>query len=213
MRQFYDVKVFLAPPEELRKIWKIKRDTSKRGYTPDQVLAELDKRETDSAAFIRPQREFADIVVQFYPPKQFSANDVGGNLNVRLILRPTIRHPDLSYLFEDRSSAEAGIRMSLGRDSGKPVDILEIEGNVSAEHACKLEEVIWQHLPEQHPLSANQFGNYIDQNETYHSDPLAITQMLLAYHLLRDYAGEMNLNFAPPVSALSRLHTVAPQRR
>ena len=39
MRQFYDVKVFLDPPEDLRAAWKIKRDTAKRGYTREQVLA------------------------------------------------------------------------------------------------------------------------------------------------------------------------------
>ena len=67
MRQFYDVKVFLDPPEDLRRLWKIRRDTTKRGYTAEQVLAEMEKRESDSRNFIRPQREFADIVVQFHP--------------------------------------------------------------------------------------------------------------------------------------------------
>src|SRR5271165_3432451 len=57
MRQFYDVKVFLEPPEDLRRVWKIKRDTAKRGYTTEQVLHELEKREPDSRDFIRPQRQ------------------------------------------------------------------------------------------------------------------------------------------------------------
>ena len=43
-REAYDVKVYLAPPEELRAEWKVKRDTQKRGYTAEQVLAELEKR-------------------------------------------------------------------------------------------------------------------------------------------------------------------------
>ena len=41
----YDVRVYLAPPEDLRRRWKVKRDTSRRGYTTDQVLRELDMRE------------------------------------------------------------------------------------------------------------------------------------------------------------------------
>ena len=56
MRDVYDVRVFLNPPEELRRRWKVQRDCSRRGYTTDQVLAELDRREPDSEAFIRPQR-------------------------------------------------------------------------------------------------------------------------------------------------------------
>lgn len=41
VRNAYDVKVYLAPPESLRATWKIKRDTRKRGYTDEQVLAAL----------------------------------------------------------------------------------------------------------------------------------------------------------------------------
>ena len=63
----FDVTVYLNPPEEIRRAWKIKRDTGQRGYTPEQVLAELERREPESEAFIRPQRQQADIVVRFGP--------------------------------------------------------------------------------------------------------------------------------------------------
>ncbi len=97
------MKVYLSPPEEMRKVWKIKRDTTKRGYTAEQVLAELERREPDSRDFIRPQREYADIVVCFYPDAERQAAGGGGpNLNVRLVLRPTIPHPDLSYLVSEQ---------------------------------------------------------------------------------------------------------------
>ena len=33
MRDCYDVRVYLAPPEELRRKWKVQRDCSRRGYT------------------------------------------------------------------------------------------------------------------------------------------------------------------------------------
>src|SRR3972149_7714973 len=98
MRQFYDVKVFLDPPEDLRAAWKIKRDTAKRGYTPEQVQTEMKKREADTLQFIRPQREHADIVVRFQPDEGAEPEKAGANLNVQLVLRPTIPHPDLTYL-------------------------------------------------------------------------------------------------------------------
>ncbi|MGH9844833.1 MAG: phosphoribulokinase [Blastocatellia bacterium] len=205
MRQFYDVKVFLNPPEPLRRVWKVKRDTAKRGYARAQVLDELVKREPDSRDFIRPQREFADIVVEFHPPDGVSPEKANGHLKARLILRPTIHHPDLSYLFE-KADSSSGIRIRLGRDSGKPVDILEIDGNVTPDHTAKLMETIWQHLPGEHPLPADQFGEYQDQGVIKHSDPLAITQLLLTYHLLREYGGSGQQIFASPVAALSRLH-------
>ena len=64
MRSAYDVRIYLDPPETLRRQWKVDRDCSKRGYTTDEVLADLDRREPDSEAFIRPQRRVADMVVR-----------------------------------------------------------------------------------------------------------------------------------------------------
>jgi len=204
MRQFYDVKVYLQPPEDLRRVWKIRRDTAKRGYTVDQVLAELEKRETDSRDFIRPQREHADLVVQFYPPRGVSAEGANGHLNVRLILRPTIPHPDMTYLCENQSQ-DTGIRLLLGRDTGRPVDILEIDGSVTPEQTAYLEETIWRHLPGVEPIGSDQFGVYQDRGVKRQSDPLALTQLLLTYHLLRECGENTQRLFAPPVAALSRV--------
>ncbi len=208
MRAFYDVKVFLDPPEDLRRRWKIKRDSTKRGYTPEQVVAELEGREADSRDFIRPQREHADIVVRFYPDCLSKTDETDSHLNVHLVLRPTIPHPDLSYLFNQETKDSYGIRLLLGRDAGRPVDFLEIDGNVSRERAAELENEIWKHLPDLRPLSADQFGEYNDRSEVRHSDPLGLTQLLITYHLLRAYSGDAAQRFARPVAALNRLRSV-----
>lgn len=207
LRNFYDVKVFLAPPEDLRRVWKIKRDTTKRGYSVEQVRDALRKREPDSEAFIRPQRQHADVVVAFYPPRGVQPADAGPNLNVRLALRPTIPHPDLSYLLDAAAHPDSGVRLVLGRDEGRPVDFLEIDGNVTARQAADLEDAIWQHLPGFRHLHSDEFGDYQDRTEVRHSHPLALTQLLLAYHLLRQYNDVVTLPYAPPVAALSRLRT------
>lgn len=205
MRQFYDVKVFLDPPEDLRTAWKVKRDTTKRGYTPDQVRAEMKKREADTLNYIRPQREFADIVLRFHPNEGDQPENAGPNLNAQLVLRPTIPHPDLSYLIDGAYNTLADIRLQLGRDSGRPVDFLEISGNVSSENAIQLEDAIWQHLPDLRPVKEDQFGDYQDRTEIRHSHPLALSQLLITYHLLRKYANIQKIPMAPPVAALSRL--------
>ena len=204
MRQFFDVKVFLAPREDLRQVWKVRRDTSKRGYTRDQVIDSLRKREFDSESFIRPQQHHADVVVSFAPPEGVNAEESDAHLDVRLVLRPTIPHPDLSYLFEDRTTGE-GIRLKLGRDGGLPVDFLEIDGNVSTRQARRMEHAIWQHMPEMEPVGDSHFGDYEDARGAHHSHPLALTQLLIAYHLLRKYKDLAHLPFAAPVAALSRL--------
>jgi phosphoribulokinase len=209
MRQFYDVKVFLDPPEDLRRLWKIQRDTAKRGYTPEQVLAEMEKRESDSQNFIRPQREFADIVVRFHPGSGVGSDQADAHLNVHLVLRPTIPHPDLTYLTNHKSGQAAGIRLELGRDYGRPVEFLEVDGSVSREQTAQLEDAIWKHLPDLRPLRADQFGDYNYGTEVRHSDPLALTQLLITYHLLRAYSKDAPIPFARPIAALSRLQSVA----
>lgn len=204
MRQFYDVKVYLDPPEDLRWSWKVKRDTTKRGYSAQEVHSERARREPDSQAFVRPQREHADIVVGFAPPESAAAA-AGSRLDARLVLRPTINHPDLSYLLE-KNDEIPGIRLKLGRDQGRPADFLEIDGDVTAGHAAELEDAVWQHLPDLRPISADKLGAYQDRAVERHSPTLALTQLLIAYHLLRKYSDVSQLPFAPPVAALSRVH-------
>ena len=92
LREMFDVRVYLDPPEELRRHWKVQRDCSRRGYTTDQVLSELDRREPDSEAFIRPQRHHADIVVSFQP----GSDDDMEHLDCKLTLRDSLTHPDLT---------------------------------------------------------------------------------------------------------------------
>ncbi len=145
MRNAYSVRVFLNPPEELRRRWKTRRDTTQRGYTEAEVLRELDIREPDSAAYIRPQRHHADVVVSFFPGA-FSQSEQDGDahLNVRLTLYGTLSHPDLSEVIaEDQSGC---VRTTLGREDGRAVDYLEIDGAIPDEPAAALERCILDHL-------------------------------------------------------------------
>ena len=98
-----------------------------------------------------------------------------------------------------------GVRLKLARDDGRPVDVLEIDGDVAGQHAAELEDAMWQHLPDLRPVSDDHFGAYQDGREVRHSSPLALTQLLIAYHLLRKYSDLTQLPFARPVSAISRL--------
>ncbi|MBD2022045.1 phosphoribulokinase, partial [Leptolyngbya sp. FACHB-36] len=146
-RDAYDVKVYLAPPEPLRTKWKIKRDTQKRGYTEDQVRAEMVKREPDSEQHIRPQRQWADLVVSFYPPTEQS-EETNGHLNVRLVLRPNIPHPELTRVVScDTAFTQSPIRLGLDRDMGKPVDVLEIDRHATGEQVQELEHFICGDIP------------------------------------------------------------------
>jgi phosphoribulokinase len=187
IRDLFDVKVFLEPEEDLRIKWKVARDTGKRGYTEDQVRNSLKKRESDSPTHIWPQRTFADMVVSFYPPED-RAEETGAHLNARHTLRPTLPHPDLSPILA--SGAQNGLHLELMRDrDGKPVDVLEIPGDISDQAAKRLEDLIWSLLPEAQELRAN-VGKFLDVKNTAHmSHPLALTQLLIAYHMVKASVG------------------------
>lgn len=188
-RDAYDVKVYLAPPENLRAQWKVKRDTQKRGYTEEQVLAELEKREPDSENFIRPQRQWSDIVVTFYPANTPNEEN-NGHLNVRLVLRPTIPHPDFSSILNLTNGSDSAIRLGLDRDMSKPVDVLEIDGHATLEQVTKLEHILCEDLPyllnvcdrEVNPELGKVAGT---TGETLQSYPLALTQLIITYHMLK----------------------------
>jgi len=179
-RACFDVGVYLDPPEPIRYDWKIKRDTTKRGYNEEQVRADLEKREPESAEFIRPQRAHADIVVRFAPIEERgeSADDP---LSATLLLRPTAAHPDLaSILTEDVSKA---IHMKLSRDEdGKPVDAVHIHGYADPSVTEKVKLAIWDQLGVEEP-----FPESLGELEPGgpRSEPLAITQLLLLYHLIQ----------------------------
>jgi len=183
MRNAYSVRVYLDPPEELRWRWKVQRDSSKRGYTEEEVLRELSIREADSAAYIRPQRNHADVVVSFYPGASLRSEQNGdAHLNVRLTLHGTLHHPDLSEVIaEDQSGC---VRSTLGREDGRAVEYLEIDGSIPDEPARALERCIFDHLDACRATAPADLGEYSD-SQTQHSHPLALTQLFLVYHLLR----------------------------
>jgi phosphoribulokinase len=188
-RDSYDVKVYLAPPESLRAQWKVKRDTLKRGYTEEQVLAEMQKREPDSDSYIRPQRQWSDIVVSFYPSNG-GDGETNGNLNVRLVMRPTIPHPDFSQIISYGNGSASAIRLGLDRDMGKPVDLLEVDGHATLEQVNKLEQLICSDMPNLKNICDRESNPELGKvagttGEIIQSYPLALTQLLITYHVLK----------------------------
>ena len=185
MRDCYDVKIYLDPDEDLRVKWKIHRDTTKRGYRREEVLASLEKRREDAPKYMHPQRTFADIVIHFQKPQ--GANGSDAQLDVRHILRPTLPHPDFSPLFD--GSSNAGLRLELSRDrDGKPVDVLEINGNISDQRAERIEDLLWNLIPEAGHLR-DQVGRIDVANGSPRSHPLALTQLLVGYHAVKAAMG------------------------
>ncbi len=176
MREVYDVRVFLNPPEELRRRWKVQRDCSRRGYTTDQVLAELDRREADSEAFIRPQRRYADMLVSFRESQDEPAVDQT-HLEAELTLCDGLPHPDLSPFVNGKPDG-----LTLVERDGERV--LRIPGRMDPEHAEAIEEMIWARMHFATHLRTRRLGEFTIGTELHRSESLALVQLLILYHLV-----------------------------
>jgi phosphoribulokinase len=175
LREMFDIRVYLNPPEDVRRRWKVTRDCSRRGYSTDQVLQELDRRERDSEAYIRPQRHYADIVVSFVPGQSRDPDQ----LDAHLFLRDTLPQPDLTGVVGDGAGADD---LTLTDHPGEQE--LLIPGTISAARAVELEEAIWDRMQFASHLRTQRLGEFTVGSDLHRSEALGLTQLLLLYHLV-----------------------------
>ena len=70
-----------------------------------------------------------------------------------------------------------------------PVDVLEISGDIDDKRAQSMEDLIWSLIPEAQHLRQN-VGHYIDdKNRPAMSHPLALSQLLITYHMVKAALG------------------------
>ncbi len=105
----------------------------------------------------------------------------GETLSATLLLRPTVSHPDLSSVLTDAN--RGAIHLKLIRDEdGKPVDALHIHGHAPPKLSREVEDAMWRGLG---------FGgdtlmpSGIGSIDGVRNEPLAVTQLILVYHLLQ----------------------------
>ncbi|MGB8700326.1 MAG: phosphoribulokinase [Thermosynechococcaceae cyanobacterium] len=184
VRSLLDFSVYLDISDEVKINWKIQRDMAERGHTYEDVLAAINARKPDFEAYIDPQKQHADAVIQILPTQLVKEEDKSSSLlRVRLIQKEGI--PDFSpvYLFDEGSTitwvpcgrkltcSYPGLRMFYGPDEyyGNSVSVLEVDGQFE-----RLDEMIYveSHL-------SNTSADY--QGE--------MTELLLKH---RDYPGSNN---------------------
>jgi phosphoribulokinase len=172
MRDCYDVRVYLDPPEDLRRRWKVQRDCSRRGYTTDQVLEELDRREPEADAYIRPQQRHADIVISFTPGDRGDQE----HLDAKISLREGLLHPDLSSLADHADG--------IGLVDYGPETCLWVPGTIAPERSAEIEEAIWGRMHFASHLRTERLGEFTVGTDLQRSESLAITQLLVLYQLV-----------------------------
>ena len=90
LRDCYNLSIYLDIDEDLRRHFKLQRDVFQRGHTLEKVLASFDKREPDSARFIRPQASHANLILSLKPiqPRLLKNKNIDKNpLSLKIVTR------------------------------------------------------------------------------------------------------------------------------
>ena len=152
VRSLLDFSVYLDLDDEVKIAWKIQRDMAERGHTYEDVLAAINSRRPDFDAYIDPQKQYADVVIQILPTKLIKDDTERKVLRVRMIQRDDVEEVTPVYLFDEGSTIDwipcgrkltcsyPGIRLHYGPDEyyGHSVSVLEVDGQFD-----RLEEVIY----------------------------------------------------------------------
>jgi len=141
VRDLLDFTLYLDISDDVKLNWKIQRDMEERGHSLESILASIEARKPDFDAFIAPQKEFADVVVEVLPTALDEEDKK--TLRVRLIQKTGIEGFDPVYLMDEGStikwtpapkklgSPEPGLKMSSGPEKyfDNDVQVIEMDGN------------------------------------------------------------------------------------
>lgn len=183
VRSLMDFSVYLDISDPVKISWKLKRDMAERGHNYEDVLASINARRPDFDAYIDPQKQHADVVIQILPTNLLEDDKEHKYLRVRLVQKDGVEDFEPVYLFDEGSTINwipcgrkltcsfPGIRMFYGPDEyyGHSVSVLEVDGQFE-----RLEEMIYieTHLS--------------NTSAKYHGE---MTELLLKH---KDYPGSNN---------------------
>lgn len=188
LRNLAHVRIYLDPEDALQQQWKIIRDSTSRGYTVDQVRQQIADRRRDSYLYIQPQKRFADMILRFSRGELYYQTRSLAHLDVRIIQPEHAPKIDLSDVLEASGNGiRPALRLFLSEYNNIPCSVLEIDAGISHEKACELEDCIWEHMAEDsnlRPDRLDQLGIFYVGNMLRQSDPLALTQLIVLYHVV-----------------------------
>lgn len=147
LRDCCDLKVYLDISEPLRHHFKLRRDVTERGHTRERVLAAFERREPDSARFIRPQAAFADLILALHPihPQVLEGNAMS---TPRLRLEVRTRHGFNELSLTRVLVGVCGLHVDITPSEDGAELIISIEGESSAEDVAMAAKILCSRVTE-----------------------------------------------------------------
>eukprot|EP00249_Psilotum_nudum_P009876 c22206_g2_i1 orf=365-1648(-) len=152
VRELLDFSIYLDISDEVKFSWKIQRDMAERGHSLESIKASIQARKPDFNAYIDPQKQYADVVIQVLPTQLIPDDEEGKILRVRMIMKEGVKNFEPAYLFDEGSTISwipcgrkltcpyPGIKFFYGPDTyyGNEVSVLEMDGQFD-----RLDELIY----------------------------------------------------------------------
>jgi len=140
VRELIDFSLYLDISPDVKLNWKIQRDMEERGHSLDSIMASIEARKPDFDAYIEPQKEFSDYVIEVLPT-DLDPEDKK-TLKVRAIQKKGIADFNPTYLFDEGSevtwtpsadklsSPAPGIKLAYSQETyfGNDVAVVEMDG-------------------------------------------------------------------------------------
>jgi len=141
VRELLDFSLYLDISPDVKLNWKIQRDMEERGHSLESILASIEARKPDFDAYIEPQKQLADLVIEVLPTDLDKEDKK--TLKVRCIQREGVENYNTCYLFDQGSTIEwtpaadklaspaPGIKLASYPEEyfGKKASVVEMDGS------------------------------------------------------------------------------------
>jgi phosphoribulokinase len=130
-----DLGIYIDIVNDVKFAWKVQRDVEERGWTEEQVKADIEKRLPDFSEYVDPQKANADVVLRYEP------SDKGlPFLKVKLIQKKGGAFPMVTLKKSmSLKGSESGAELKMYDDDwfGNKVTVLEMDGEIDMGNFAK----------------------------------------------------------------------------
>jgi len=131
-RSQLDLGIYIDIVNDVKFAWKVQRDVAERGWTEEQVRADIEKRLPDFAAYVDPQKANADVILRYEPSDQGLPY-----LKVKLIQKKGSLFPAITLKKDvvlTGSKPGATLKMYEADWFGSPATVIEMDGEIDMEN-------------------------------------------------------------------------------
>merc|ERR1719487_1011633 len=123
VNELMDFRIYVDITPETKFNWKVQRDVEERGWTVDQVKEQIQAREPDFNAYIDPQKEKADCIIQVLPTEM--AKDDKKHLKVEMIQVKGVKNFKPTYILDadgEMTKVEAAFADASTKSAGEATE-------------------------------------------------------------------------------------------